>query len=59
MRPRTIPRDEAFDRLPVHLQQALLVTANILRRIAATRLDKATKDGQLNTVPQGDTANEN
>ena len=43
--------NEAFDRLPTHIQQSLLIVANILQRIMAKRLDKAERDALINTVP--------
>lgn len=43
--------NEAFDRLPTHIQQSLLIVANILQRITAKRLDKAERDALINAVP--------
>lgn len=50
MRVKAPQANEAFDRLPIHLQQALLITATILGRINHSSLDKATKCGQLRAV---------
>lgn len=43
--------NEAFDRLPTHIQQSLLIVANILQRITAKRLDKVERDALINAVP--------
>ena len=49
---RNIPSKEPGKRLPVHLQQALIIAANILRRISEKRLDKPGNDSLINAVPK-------
>ena len=49
---RSIPSKEPGKRLPVHLQQALIIAANILRRISEKRLDNSANGGLLNAVPK-------
>lgn len=43
--------NEAFDRLPTHIQQSLLIVANILQRITAKQLDNVERDALINAVP--------
>lgn len=49
---RNAPSKDAHKRLPVHLQQALIIAANILRRISEKRLDKPGNDSLINAVPK-------
>ena len=49
---RNTPSKDAHKRLPVHLQQALIIAANILRRISEKRLDKPGNDSLINAVPK-------
>jgi hypothetical protein len=48
---RNAPSKDAHKRLPNHLQQALIIAANILRRISEKRLDNSANGGLLNVVP--------
>lgn len=47
----TVSEKDAFERLPIHLQQALLIASNILQRISEKRLDKPDKGGLVSVVP--------
>ena len=47
----TTKHTEAFDRLPTHIQQALLITSSILQRIAVKSLANSEKDALISTVP--------
>ena len=49
---RNAPSKDAHKRLPIHLQQALIIAANILRRISEKRLDKPGNDSLINAVPK-------
>lgn len=51
MRVRKQSEKEAFDRLPVHLQQVVLIVSGIVQRIAAKRLDNNGNDALSNVVP--------
>jgi len=47
----TTKHTEAFDRLPTHIQQALLITSSILQRLVDKRLANSGKDALISTVP--------
>ena len=49
---RNAPSKDAHKRLPIHLQQALIIAANILRRISEKRLDNSANGGLLNVIPK-------
>ena len=49
---RNTPSKEPGKRLTIHLQQALIIAANILRRISEKRLDNSANGGLLNVVPK-------
>ena len=49
---RNAPSKEPGKRLPIHLQQALIIAANILRRISEKRLDNSANGGLLNVIPK-------
>ena len=58
--PRAIPEKKVLEGLPVHLQQALLIAACVLRRMSAKRLDTSDSVSLIDTVPtdRGDSTND-
>ena len=42
---------EAFDRLPLNIQQSLLIVGDILRRMSRREVAIRGKDGLVNTAP--------
>ena len=51
--PRAIPEKKVLEGLPVHLQQALLIAACVLRRMSAKRLDTSDNASLIDTAPTG------
>lgn len=47
------PVKDVLDGLPLHLQQALLIAASVLRRMSDKRLDKPAEDSLIDSVPKG------
>jgi len=58
--PRAIPEKKVLEGLPVHLQQALLIAASVLRRMSEKRLDTSDSVSLIDTVPtdRGDSTND-
>ena len=58
--PHAIPDKKVLDGLPIHLQQALLIAASVLRRMSEKRLDTSDSVSLIDTVPtdRGDSKND-